>query len=264
MAPDDEKRSGDDRPQDPYVDRLRPDPSEPPQSAVTLSGLLGNSDRPGFRRLYFTRELDYYAEFREADVLDTSPVPPEQSPFRGLDATRVLLRAEAPIDYTRSRTAAEGDEFDIDVRLAAGAPRLLPQIPQTWEAECPGPTWGECPTSFTCVSCGDTCAITICRGRTCIDVCTDNTCRTDCGQRTCDTCRTACGQATCQTCQTRCGQPTCGATCNTCNTACGQATCITCQTRCGQATCRTCETRCELTCNPHVFTCGANPQCFAP
>jgi hypothetical protein len=256
---------GDERPQDPFVDKLRPDPSQPPQPAITLSGLIGDSDRAGCRRLYFTRELDYYAEFRNEDVVDTSPIPPEQAPLPGLEATRVTLKRDATIDYTRTRTAAAADEFDIDVRFgAARAPAIFDQ-PQTWEAECPGPTWGECPTSFTCVSCGGTCEITICRGRTCIEVCDTDTCfRTQCGGATCNTCRTACGQATCQptcqTCQTQCGQ----ATCATCQTACGQATCQTCQTRCGQVTCRTCETRCGGTCNPHVFTCGPNPQCFAP
>jgi hypothetical protein len=255
---------GDERPQDSFVGKLRPDPAEPPQPSVTLTGLLGDSDRADRRRLYFTRELDYYAEFRSEDVLDASPIPSDQPPFLGVEATRVLLKRDATIDYTRTQTAGEPDEFDIDVRFGpAAAPRQIFQ-PQTWEAECPGPTWGDCPTSLTCVSCGDTCGITICRGRTCIENCDTETCRTDCFGATCNTCRTRCGQPTCtptcQTCQTQCGQ----ATCATCQTACGQATCQTCRTRCGQVTCRTCETRCGGTCNPHVFTCGPNPQCFAP
>jgi hypothetical protein len=47
--------------QDPHVERLRPDPSQPPQRVIVLQGLLGHSDRPGYQRLYFTPELDYYA-----------------------------------------------------------------------------------------------------------------------------------------------------------------------------------------------------------
>src|SRR5687767_8411200 len=39
------------RPQDPLVDRLRPDPSQPPEPTRTLQGLLGDSDRSGFRRV---------------------------------------------------------------------------------------------------------------------------------------------------------------------------------------------------------------------
>jgi hypothetical protein len=41
------------RPQDPFVGRVRPDPAQPPTPVVELVGLLGDSDRPGFRRLYF-------------------------------------------------------------------------------------------------------------------------------------------------------------------------------------------------------------------
>jgi hypothetical protein len=196
--------------------------------------------------------------------------------MQGLDSSRVAIGEGAAIEYTRTTTAKPVDEFDLDVRVAApqqpGAPSL--DDAQTWEAECPGPSFFGCATDFTC-ACGDTVQITICRGRTCIDICdniTDDTCRTDCNQRTCETCRTQCGQATCVTCQTKCGQVTCKATCSTCQTRCGQATCatcltrcgqatcVTCQTKCGQDTCQTCETRCG-TCNPHVFTCGPNPQC---
>jgi hypothetical protein len=50
-----------DRPQDPYVARRRPDPASPPEPTTRMFGFLGDSDRPGFRRLYFTRDLDYYA-----------------------------------------------------------------------------------------------------------------------------------------------------------------------------------------------------------
>jgi hypothetical protein len=265
------KRSGGDEGRtDPHVERLRPDPAEPPQRVVELEGLLGDSDRPGFRRLYFTRSLTYYAEFRTEDVVFTEAVPPEQPPLAGLESSRVGIKAGAPIEYTRTSTAKPADEFDLDVRVAAprqpGVPTLMAD---TWEAECPGPSrFGDCGTDFTCV-CGETIQITVCRGATCIDVCTVNTCRTDCGEatcgdtclRTCDTCRTQCGQPTCATCLTRCGQPTCQATCATCLTRCNQATCATCLTRCNQVTCRTCETRCG-TCNPHIFTCGPNPQCL--
>jgi hypothetical protein len=33
--------------QDPYVERLRPDPSQPPERVRVLEGLLGDSDREG-------------------------------------------------------------------------------------------------------------------------------------------------------------------------------------------------------------------------
>ena len=253
--------------QDPFVERLRPDPSAPPSAVVVLEGLGGNSDRDGWVRLYFDRSLTYYAEFRREDIVFTEPIPPEQAPMLGLKATRVGLRRDAVLEYTRATRARPRDEFDLDIRLAAAPRRPGRMLPaETWEAECPGPTWDCDPTRSAW--CGDTVQITICRGATCVDVCdtrwaTCDTCRTDCGQDTCvtcGTCQTQCGQATCATCQTQCG---------TCQTQCGQATCATCQTQCGQATCATCRTDCGGrtcvtcgTCNPHVFTCGPNPQCW--
>ena len=262
-----------DRPQDPFVERQRPDPSQPAEPTKTLSGALGDSDRPGFRRVYFTTELDYYAEFRSEDVLAIADIPPDQPPFLGEQATRVTLRRDAAVDFTRTQRARALDEFDLDVRLAPGA--AAPVAASTFgcgdteffgctqfctmEAQCGGATRDiDCgpPPTRGC----DTVQITICRGNTCIDVCEtrrptfcfdDATCAT-CGQQTCQTCRTQCNQFTCrptdQTCVT-----VCSPTCRTCQTACGtcnQATCVTCET-CA----RTCETRCR-TCNPHVFTCG--------
>jgi len=250
------------RPQDPLVDRLRPDSSQPPERGMTLAGFLGDSDRPGFRRLYFTRDLSAYAEFRGEDVLAVVSIPADQPPFLGEDATRVTVRHGAMVEYTQSRTAMAADEFDLDVRLAA-PPSVRADAPNTFVATC----WQTCPlgcievdpgTGDTCFCGRDTVQITICRGRTCVDVCTQATCRTDCGQ-TCDTCAN-----TCDTCWTQCGQPTCAGTCQTCNTQCNQATCQTCNTQCGQATCRTCATDCGrcMTDNPHVFTCGGGPRCF--
>jgi hypothetical protein len=256
----DDRGDAADRPQDPLVARLRPDPSQPPEPTRTLEGVLGDSDRPGFRRLYVTPELDQYAEFRTDDVISVADIPPDQPPFLGEPATRVTLRRDAPVDFTRSHRARPLDEFDLDVRLAAAGRAALSistfvDCPaETWEAECPGPTWG---CDFTAGCGGETVQITICRGHTCIDVC--DTRRTLCDDATCITCRT------CNTCRTRCGQATCQtcnqATCQTCQTRCGQATCGTCRTQCGQDTCRTCETRCG-TCNPHVFTCGN--RCVEP
>jgi hypothetical protein len=266
----DDKRSEEDiekRPQDPFVERLRPDPSEPPTPAMVLEGLLGDSDRAGFRRLYFTSELDHYAEFRADQVLSVETLPADRPPFLGQEATRVTLPRDATVDYTRTRTARPVDEFDLDVRLGA-AGRMVPG-PGTWEAECPGPTWGECPTFVTCGSCPDTCQITICRGATCIDV---NTCEFEVCEtrqprcrtraptcRTCETCRTRCDTCvTCVTCETQC--QTCTPTCITCPTGC-EVTCDTCRTRCDTCgiactvdTCR--RTLCDtcITCTPRCPT----------
>jgi hypothetical protein len=63
VANEDQSRGPEELSQDPYVERLRPDPSQPPEAVRILEGLLGDSDREGYRRLYFNRELDYYAAF---------------------------------------------------------------------------------------------------------------------------------------------------------------------------------------------------------
>src|SRR5918994_797236 len=99
--------------QDPRVERLRPDPSEPPPRARSLAGLWGDSDRTGFRRLYLTSDLDAYAEFRVEDVLGTVDIPPERAPFLGEQATRIELRHDAPVDITHSHRVGD-DEFDLD------------------------------------------------------------------------------------------------------------------------------------------------------
>ena len=184
--------------QDPFVERLRRDPSQPPQPVRVLEGLLGNSDRVGYHRLYFTRELDTYAEFRTEDVVYREPIPPDQPPFQGLDASRVGIRRDAPVWYTQVRTPRPVDEFDLDVRLAA-ATRARAAIGLTaWGTfcDCPATIGGECQSQPACASdqtCGcPTGAITICRGATC------DTCPTQCEQGTCETCR-RCGTFRCGT-----------------------------------------------------------------
>jgi len=219
MAEDEEDQGpGGERPQDPLVERLRPDPSQPPQAVLTLAGLLGDSDRPGFRRLYFTRDLDYYAEFRTEDVLDAASIPPPQPPFLGEEATRLTLKRDAVVAYTRVRSPRPIDEFDLDVRLGrAHEPWIAAPADFTEEATACG---SPCPTKFTCLGkCVPETSRTWCglAGSTCLEVCrpTRYFCRTN-DQATCATC----WQATCSTC----------GTCQTCHTC--QATCRTCET-CG-------------------------------
>jgi hypothetical protein len=119
-----EGAEGAERRQDPIVERLRPDPARPPEPAVTMAGFLGDSDRPGFRRLYLTRSLDYFAEFRGEDVVGMSAIAAEEHPFPGEEATRVTLRRDAQVAFTRTRTAAPSDDFDIDVRIGRRMSRI--------------------------------------------------------------------------------------------------------------------------------------------
>ncbi|MGH8905646.1 MAG: hypothetical protein ACRD0K_03825 [Egibacteraceae bacterium] len=178
---------GADRAQDPVVERLKPNPGDPVTPTLTLAGFLGDSDRPGFRRLSFTRDLGYYAEFRVEDVAHTVPVTAEQQLFAGEHATRVALRRDATVEYAWTRVAGPLDEFDLDARLGGRPIRASDRLALPAHTDCDAATCG--------------------------------------GQGTCDTCDTACGQDTC-TCDTACGQPTCGQDTCTCLTACGQFTCF--------------------------------------
>ena len=245
MANDQERGSPRDLGQDPFVERRRPYPSQPPEDVRILEGFLGDSDREGYKRLYFTRELDYYVEFRQEDVLFSEPIPPDQLPFLGQQATRVDIRREATIEYTRVRTPRPVDEFDLDVRLAgprAGA-RLWTNsvhICCTNDAGtgCPG-TQGE----FTCQ--GETCEGT-CQGVTCDRTCQGVTCDRTCGNTCPATCGNTCGDTCQNTCPATCGN-TCGNTCNTCGNTCGcgPTEVRTCDGGCGETEVRTCiNTRC--------------------
>ena len=281
----DDAESGDrgqaeERPQDPLVGRVRPDPSQAPEPTRVLEGALGDSDRPGMRRLYFTAELDFYAEFRTGDVIAIVDIPADQPPLLGEEATRIELRRDATIDFTRTHQARPLDEFDLDVRLAGRAgPGGGPGAPQTFgEPGCLETNGFGCQetgtiATFTCLTrfqdtcgptCGPTCWATC--GPTCWATCV-GTCHCGTGLHctlgirclnetaACQLATAVCELATavtCATCQTRCNQDTCV----TCQTKCG-----TCQTHCNQDTCVTCETRCR-TCNPHQFTCGG--QCSPP
>jgi hypothetical protein len=267
MASDDTPKE---LPQHPLVDRLKPDPAQVARKVVTLVGLPGKSDRPGYQRLYLTPKLDYYVEFPLSAMVHTETVPADQSPIANHEATSVTLARDATIHYIWATAAQAMDEFDLDVRLGTpGAAMAAIGIP-TRVATC-------FPDGSGCRTCDGTCDNT-CLGPTCH---TCATCETRCGQVTCDTCETRCGQATClptcQTCETQCNQATCAPTCQTCNTQCGQATCATCntcQTQCNQATCHTCQTRCGqatcFTCHTCVDTCihtcatCQHPHCAPP
>jgi hypothetical protein len=114
---DDASSTNADAPQDAYVARHRSEPTGPlPDPTLTMRGFLGDSDRAGYRRLYFTRDLDYYAEFRTDDVLELTRVAPEVSPFPGDEASRVVLRRDATVEYTQVRAARALDVYDVDLR----------------------------------------------------------------------------------------------------------------------------------------------------
>lgn len=219
---------------DDYVRRMRPNPEDPPQRVVVLSGLLGDSDRPGWRRLYLSRDLNRYAEFRDEDLVYREAIPAEQPPMRGFESSRVGVRRGARIDFIVSRQGQPLDEFDLDLRIGSRGAAALP-IPNTllgwW---CPGGSddFGcfETPGCQLATAVQATCRYTDCNQGTC------HTCQTQCGQRTC-----TCGEATCifTQCQDTCAEG-CTNTCATCATC--PATCPnTCDT-CNETQCRPCPT----------------------
>jgi hypothetical protein len=167
-------------PQDPLVERLRPEPSRSPVAGVTLNGLLGDSDRTGFRRLYLTVELNYFVEFSVEDVVDSSLIPPDKAPFAGHEATQITLKKGAEIAYTHTMAARSPDEFDLDLRR--GRRRLIAPGPETGGTayscyECDTDLRGQCWTQgwLTCTCANqtcDTCYNTGCNMHTCESTCT--------------------------------------------------------------------------------------------
>jgi hypothetical protein len=184
-------------PQDPQVQRFRPKPEDTPQRRLALVGFLGDSDRPGHRRLYFTARLDYYVEFKIDDALAAVSIPPERAPFPGAEATEVTLREGAVLSYTRTTQARPVDEFDIDLRRL---PRRTQRRPHLRAAAT---DWGTC--GEECGSLAGTCPEATCIGATC-----GVTCDETCGGEA--TCAVTCGCPPSQQC-TGGGPGTCN--CNT-------------------------------------------------
>ncbi|MGR4877868.1 hypothetical protein ACIPUC_00195 [Streptomyces sp. LARHCF249] len=181
-------------PQDPLVERLRPDPSRLPEAGLTMHGFLGDSDRSGRRRLYLTTKLDYFVEFSVDDVLDSSRIPAEKAPFPGIEATRVTFRKGAEISYTHSTSVRPPDEFDLDLRRRQ-RPRRPPSRRyradddglRTWRCahdqwtntdfmfECHSQQFWTCTCYDTLGSCVPTCEPTTCGGCLPSDGCEDRT-----------------------------------------------------------------------------------------
>src|ERR671924_307954 len=93
------------RPQDPRVELLRPDPSQPATQVRTLRGLWGNSDRPGYKRLYLSSSLESYAEFRVEDVLDVADIaPPRAPPTRSTSTSASGAGSSVPSCRWRTRS----------------------------------------------------------------------------------------------------------------------------------------------------------------
>ena len=266
MMADDKNNNIEGRPPDPFVAARINDPAAPTPASFELAGLLGDSDRDGYRRLYLNTALDYYVEFRSGDVLAVDSVTPDQPPFVGLDATRVTLNRDAQVEYVHSRPAAPTDAFNVEAQAALPGGftqdtidtgtlptdltiRTLGCVPQT-----------DLRTVQTCFTCWQTCDTCFTCWQTC-DTCFNGTCQT-CDQVTCQTCATCLtcdGQATCATCnQATCGGWSCVkfATCQTCIVRlCRQPTA-------DAPTCLTCRlTNCNNNCVSQLVPCVTQNGC---
>jgi hypothetical protein len=142
-----DKRSGSALAQHPLVSSVRPDPSRPPQSVISLTGLPGDSAKAGYQRLYLTATLDYHAEFLANDIVYSSELPIEKSPFAGHTAMLICIRREAIVDYTWTRSLQPVDEFDLDVRLQPLSDAAV-LAPRSGFTSCDG-----CSLGLSCAHC---------------------------------------------------------------------------------------------------------------
>jgi len=102
--------------QDERVKRLRPHATDPPPHFVELVGFLGDDPNPEYARLYLTDRLNYSVVFRRAHA-QFEAIPRGQHPIPEEDVTRVTLHRDARVDYVRTGTVRELDEFDIGVEI---------------------------------------------------------------------------------------------------------------------------------------------------
>jgi hypothetical protein len=137
--------------QDPIVERLRPDPARPALRTTTLRGFLGHSELPDRQRIYFTRTLDYYAEFRSEDVVQITALPAEESPFPGEPASMVELPPGVTINYVRALVTQEKAPFDLDIRPASLGIQDIPIFTDSVIS----PSCNIFDTTCTGVGCGD-------------------------------------------------------------------------------------------------------------
>jgi hypothetical protein len=100
-----------------------PDPSQPPTPTEALARLLGRSPREGHWRLYFSTELNRYAEFSEEAVLHSEKIPRERPPFAGSEATKVWIGQRAEAEYTR--TQSRRVQAEVLQSVLASSPKSL-------------------------------------------------------------------------------------------------------------------------------------------
>src|SRR5262245_18590199 len=84
--------------QDPYVDRLRPNPADPAPKIIELRGHLGRDTAAGYWRLYLSSDLGTYLRIAESDIVHLQR---SDSPGANLEPSRVVVRASAEVEGVR-------------------------------------------------------------------------------------------------------------------------------------------------------------------
>src|SRR5215469_6884025 len=113
--------------------RLQAAAGQGPTGLVSFTGLLGSSSKAGYWRLYLGLDMSKYVEIKETDIVHTEQLPADRSPFGSLGGTQVFVKQDAQVTVTQCSSntqdaGAASDEFDLDIRLGAGARKvaLLP------------------------------------------------------------------------------------------------------------------------------------------
>lgn len=130
MAGEEERRGPEELREDPLVERLLPDPSQPPPELMKLIGFLGRDAEQGYWRVYFTTHLDNYVRVAEADIVASQPLESSRAePAR----TEVLVKREAKLQHTRTvsrQTQAAFLQGDIASGFLEGTSTQLTRAPQ--------------------------------------------------------------------------------------------------------------------------------------
>jgi hypothetical protein len=109
-------------PEHPLVASAQRATQTPVATTVTLTGLFGRAEDPDKRRVYFSAQLNQFAEFRASDVVGYDDVSAAESPVPGQAATRVTLKRGSPVQFTHTQTESlsADEQFDLDARIDTG------------------------------------------------------------------------------------------------------------------------------------------------
>ncbi len=126
--------------EDSLISSLVPDPADVPHVRMYL-GLLGNSSKPGYWRLYTSPQLNEFVEVREEDILHAEQTGGDGALLRG---TAAWIKAEAQL--IRTRVGAQQAQTDF---LSGEIARM--HLGGTQAGELGWGTWTTILTTLVCV-----------------------------------------------------------------------------------------------------------------